>query len=102
MGRRRFRRPAKCGVHRALREDERLEQAVARQAVGTMDTRVRDLAACIETGDARCAVEVGPDPTDHVMRSRRHGNRMARDVEAVPGTRGSDGGKAHRGASAER
>src|ERR1700726_2574651 len=89
-------------MHRAPGEDEGLEQAVAGETIRSVDTGVSDLAAGVETWDGGGAVEIGAHTADHVMRGGSNGNRVVGDVEAVLCAGRGNGGKAHRGPSAER
>src|ERR1022692_2663651 len=95
-------RPSEGRVDSALGEDERLQQAVAREPVGTVHPAVRDLTAGIEPRDRGGAVEVGPDPADHVVRGWRHRDGVVGYVDAVSRAGGGDGWKAHRRTGTDR
>src|SRR5690606_37206837 len=51
-------------------EDEALQQGVGRQPVGSVDAGAGDLAAGVEAGDGRPAVQVGADAAARVVGGR--------------------------------
>ena len=71
-------------LRHAAAEDESLEQAVRRQAVGAMHAVGGHLAAGVQAGHAGAPVDIRVHAADHVVRRGRHGDAVARgvDVEA--------------------
>src|SRR5690606_980984 len=75
-------------------EDEALQQGVGRQPVGSVDAGAGDLAAGVEAGDGRPAVQVGADAAARVVGGRDDRDRFGHGVDAVVPAGGQDGGEA--------
>ena len=83
----------------AAGEDEALAERVRGEAVGAVQARAGGLADGIQPGQARARVQVGDDPTHHVVRRRGDRDQLARRVEARLAQRGDDVGEVARGRS---
>ncbi len=75
-------------------EDNRLQQAVAGQAVGAVDTGAGRLAAGEQTGYGGRAHQVTADTADHVVGCRSDRDKVGGDVHPQPQAGGVDLGEA--------
>ena len=71
-------------------EHQPLEQGVRRQPVGAVDAGARDLAARVQTRDARTTVQVGADPAAGVVGGGGDRDEIGHRVDPVRAARLDD------------
>ena len=64
-----------------VREDDRLEQRIARQAVGPVKPGARHFTDRIEPADVGAPLQIRDDPPASVVGRRNHGDRIGRHVD---------------------
>ena len=75
-----FRHLARRRFARTRAEDESFEQRVRGETIRAVDARAGHFARRVETRERRAPVEVCADAAHDVMRRRRDGNEVVREI----------------------